>query len=61
MRLRSDLVTRWFKTYGGRGDDLAKDIENLKGAMGSDCGLGTFAGFGAVDPAIVYAKLGALA
>lgn len=28
---------------------------------GSDCGFGTFAGFGAVDPTIAYAKLGALA
>ncbi len=28
---------------------------------GSDCGFGTFAGFGAVDPSIAYAKLGALA
>lgn len=28
---------------------------------GTDCGFSTFAGFGAVDPAIVYAKLGALA
>lgn len=28
---------------------------------GSDCGFGTFAGFGAVDPHIAYAKLGALA
>ncbi|MDU9004418.1 cobalamin-independent methionine synthase II family protein [Sedimentitalea todarodis] len=28
---------------------------------GSDCGFGTFAGFGAIDPAIAYAKLGALA
>lgn len=27
---------------------------------GSDCGFGTFAGFGAVDPAIAYAKLEAL-
>jgi 5-methyltetrahydropteroyltriglutamate--homocysteine methyltransferase len=27
---------------------------------GSDCGFGTFAGFGAVDPEICYAKLGAL-
>lgn len=26
-----------------------------------DCGFGTFAGFGAVDPEIAYAKLGALA
>jgi 5-methyltetrahydropteroyltriglutamate--homocysteine methyltransferase len=28
---------------------------------GSDCGFGTFAGFGAVDPDVAYAKLGALA
>jgi 5-methyltetrahydropteroyltriglutamate--homocysteine methyltransferase len=28
---------------------------------GSDCGFGTFAGFGAVDPQIAYAKLEALA
>ena len=28
---------------------------------GTDCGFATFAGFGAVDPDIVYAKLGALA
>jgi 5-methyltetrahydropteroyltriglutamate--homocysteine methyltransferase len=28
---------------------------------GSDCGFGTFAGFGAADPEIAYAKLGALA
>lgn len=27
----------------------------------TDCGFGTFAGFGAVDPEIAYAKLGALA
>ncbi len=27
---------------------------------GSDCGFGTFAGYGAVDPDIAYAKLGAL-
>jgi 5-methyltetrahydropteroyltriglutamate--homocysteine methyltransferase len=28
---------------------------------GSDCGFGTFAGFGAVDPDIAYAKLDSLA
>ena len=28
---------------------------------GSDCGFGTFAGFGAVDPDIAYAKLAAMA
>jgi len=27
---------------------------------GSDCGFGTFAGYGAVDPDIAYAKLKAL-
>ena len=27
---------------------------------GSDCGFGTFAGFGAVDPEIAWAKLAAL-
>ena len=27
---------------------------------GSDCGFGTFAGFGTVDPNIAYAKLSAL-
>jgi len=27
---------------------------------GSDCGFGTFAGFGTIDPEIAYAKLGAL-
>lgn len=38
---------------------------NIVGAerviAGSDCGFGTFAGFGAVDPEIAFAKLGALA
>jgi len=38
---------------------------NIVGAervvAGSDCGFGTFAGFGAVDPDIAYAKLGSLA
>jgi 5-methyltetrahydropteroyltriglutamate--homocysteine methyltransferase len=37
---------------------------NIVGAdrviAGSDCGFGTFAGFGAVDPDIAYAKLGSL-
>ena len=28
---------------------------------GTDCGFSTFAGFGAVDPDIVYAKLASLA
>ena len=48
-------------------DLIAQRIErftNLVGAdrviAGSDCGFGTFAGFGAVDPDIAYAKLAAL-
>ncbi len=47
---------------------IAQRVErfaNIVGAerviAGSDCGFGTFAGFGAVDPDIAYAKLGALA
>ena len=46
---------------------VAQRIErfvNIFGAervvAGSDCGFGTFAGFGAVDPEIAYAKLAAL-
>ena len=47
---------------------VAQRIErfvNIVGAerviAGSDCGFGTFAGFGAVDPEIAYAKLATLA
>jgi 5-methyltetrahydropteroyltriglutamate--homocysteine methyltransferase len=46
---------------------VAQRIERFTGIVGadrviagSDCGFGTFAGFGAVDPAIAYAKLKAL-
>ena len=46
---------------------VAQRIERFAGIVGkerviagSDCGFGTFAGFGAVDPANVYAKLAAL-
>ncbi len=46
---------------------VAQRIERFAGIVGgqrvmagSDCGFGTFAGFGAVDPDIAYAKLGAL-
>ena len=46
---------------------VAERIEKFVGIVGaerviagSDCGFGTFAGFGAVDPEIAYAKLGAL-
>ncbi|MDU8910271.1 cobalamin-independent methionine synthase II family protein [Aestuariicoccus sp. MJ-SS9] len=46
---------------------VAQRIERFTGIVGadrviagSDCGFGTFAGFGAVDPEIAYAKLAAL-
>ncbi len=46
---------------------VAQRIERFKEIVGSDrviagsdCGFGTFAGFGAVDPEIAYAKLSAL-
>ena len=46
---------------------VAQRIERFVGIVGddrviagSDCGFGTFAGFGAVDPDIAYAKLAAL-
>ena len=47
---------------------VAERIERFAGIVGrerviagTDCGFSTFAGFGAVEPDIVYAKLGALA
>ena len=47
---------------------VAQRIERFTGIVGadrviagSDCGFGTFAGFGAVDPDIAYAKLKTLA
>jgi 5-methyltetrahydropteroyltriglutamate--homocysteine methyltransferase len=46
---------------------VAQRIERFAGIVGpdrviagSDCGFGTFAGFGAVDPEIAYAKLASL-
>jgi 5-methyltetrahydropteroyltriglutamate--homocysteine methyltransferase len=47
---------------------VAQRVERFTGIVGaerviagSDCGFGTFAGFGAVDPEIAYAKLASLA
>ncbi len=47
---------------------VAQRIERFAGIVGrervlagTDCGFSTFAGYGAVDPDITYAKLGALA
>ena len=46
---------------------VAERIERYAGIVGkerviagTDCGFSTFAGFGAVDPEIVYAKLGSM-
>jgi len=46
---------------------VAQRLERFVGIVGadrviagSDCGFGTFAGYGAVDPDIAYAKLGSL-
>ncbi|WP_299950287.1 cobalamin-independent methionine synthase II family protein [uncultured Ruegeria sp.] len=44
-----------------RVERFAKIVGTERVIAGSDCGFGTFAGFGAVDPDIAYAKLGALA
>ena len=44
-----------------RVDRFANIVGTERVIAGSDCGFGTFAGFGAVDPDIAYAKLGALA
>lgn len=40
---------------------LADVVGRERVIAGTDCGFGTFAGFGAVHPEIAYAKLGALA
>jgi 5-methyltetrahydropteroyltriglutamate--homocysteine methyltransferase len=49
-------------------DLVAQRLERFTGIVGrdrvmagSDCGFGTFAGFGAVDPEIAWAKLATLA
>ena len=46
---------------------VAQRVERFAGIVGadrvvagSDCGFGTFAGYGSVDPEIAYAKLTAL-
>ena len=46
---------------------VAQRVERFAGIVGadrviagSDCGFGTFAGYGAVDPEIAYAKLASL-
>ena len=41
-------------------DEAALEEHKDRVVAGSDCGFGTFAGFGAVDPDIAYAKLEAL-
>ncbi|WP_171236285.1 cobalamin-independent methionine synthase II family protein [Ruegeria sp. HKCCA6837] len=44
-----------------RVERFANIVGSERVIAGSDCGFGTFAGFGAVDPDIAYAKLRALA
>ena len=43
------------------GEYLVDIVGTDRVIAGSDCGFGTFAGFGAVDPDIAYAKLQSLA
>lgn len=40
---------------------FARIVGRERVIAGTDCGFGTFAGFGNVDPDIAYVKLGALA
>ena len=42
-------------------DRFTQIVGHDRVVAGSDCGFGTFAGFGSVDPDIAYAKLSALA
>jgi 5-methyltetrahydropteroyltriglutamate--homocysteine methyltransferase len=55
-----DASTNFFEHTELVAQRIRKFVENQIIA-GSDCGFGTFAGFGAVDPEIAYAKLGSLA
>ena len=59
-----DSVTNFVDHPEGVAERICKfaDIVGRERVLaGSDCGFGTFAGFGKVDPKIAYAKLGALA
>ena len=40
---------------------FSKIVGKERVIAGTDCGFGTFAGFGAIHPDIAYAKLGSLA
>ncbi len=48
------------KTVAKRIRSFTKLVGTDRVIAGTDCGFSTFAGYGAVDPDIVYAKLGAL-
>ena len=50
----SSNTRSWFAQ---RIDRFAQIVGADRVIAGSDCGFGTFAGFGAVDPEIAYAKL----
>ena len=49
------------ETVRQRIEKFTNIVGNERVIAGSDCGFGTFAGFGAVDPEIAYAKLETLA
>lgn len=49
------------KVVAQRIEQFAAIVGRERVIAGTDCGFSTFAGFGAVDPDIAYAKLGALA
>ena len=59
-----DPIARWFMAEGFAvtGVDFAEAMLAMAHERwpDGDCGFGTFAGFGAVDPQIAYAKLTAL-
>lgn len=49
------------QTVRQRIENFTNSVGTDRVIAGSDCGFGTFAGFGAVDPEIAYAKLATLA
>ncbi|MGA0888636.1 MAG: epoxyalkane--coenzyme M transferase, partial [bacterium] len=48
------------KLIAQRLERFVKFLGRERVVAGTDCGFGTFAGFGAVDPEIAYAKLRSL-
>ena len=48
------------KSFAKRLERFVHIVGRDRVIAGSDCGFGTFAGFGTVDPEIAYAKLASL-